>query len=129
MKHLLWVVGLAALIPAYIFFEKFNDNAPGQGRSNLLISVAFLIVSLICLGIFFFRQFRAESSEEISITKFGELRVAAGPGLLWKAQPTRARISIASKRQLTVCYASTKPRTQNSNECPSCVSNSPNSFL
>lgn len=70
MKHLLWVVGLAALIPAYIFFEKFNDNAPGQGRSNLLISVAFLIVSLICLGIFFFRQFRAESSEEISITKF-----------------------------------------------------------
>jgi len=70
MKHMLWVVGLAALIPAYIFFEKFNDNPPGQGRSNLLISVVFLIVALIFLGIFFFRQFRAESSEEISITKF-----------------------------------------------------------
>ena len=70
MKHLLWVIGLAVLIPAYIFFEKFNDNAPGQGRSNLVISVIFLIISLICLGIFFFRQFRAEASEEISITKF-----------------------------------------------------------
>jgi len=70
MKHVLWVIGLASLIPAYIFFAKFNDNAPGQGRSNLIISIVFLIVSLICLGIFFFKQFRAESSEEISITKF-----------------------------------------------------------
>jgi hypothetical protein len=70
MKHLMWVIGLAALIPAYLFFVKFNDNLPGQGRGNLVISVIFLIVSLICLGIFFFRQFRAESSEEISITKF-----------------------------------------------------------
>ena len=34
MKHLLWVIGLAALIPAYMFFSKFNDSAPGQGRSN-----------------------------------------------------------------------------------------------
>jgi hypothetical protein len=70
MKHLLWVIGLVALIPAYIFFSKFNDSAPGHGRSNLVVSVIFLVVSLIFLGIFFFRQFRAEASEEISITKF-----------------------------------------------------------
>ncbi len=70
MKHLLWVIGLAALIPAYIFFSKFNESRTGEGRSNLIVSVVFLVVSLIFLGIFFFKQFRAESSEEISITKF-----------------------------------------------------------
>ena len=51
MKHILWVIGLAALIPAYLFFVKFNDNAPGQ-----------VVVSGTKAAV--------ESSEEISITKF-----------------------------------------------------------
>jgi hypothetical protein len=70
MKHLLWVVGLAALVPAVIFFVKFSDAAPGQGKNDLVISVIFLAVSLVCWAIFFFNHFREEGKQDISITKF-----------------------------------------------------------
>lgn len=71
MRHLLWVVGVAALVPAVIFFMKFSDRSDlGTGRPYLIASIAFLVVSLVFLGIFFFQKFREEGNQEISITKF-----------------------------------------------------------
>jgi hypothetical protein len=70
MKHLLWVVGLIALVPALIYFNKFYQLPPGQGRENLVIAGVFFAVSLICLAIFFFKRFREEGEQDISITKF-----------------------------------------------------------
>jgi hypothetical protein len=70
MKHLLWVVGLAALIPAVMFFVKFSDAPANQGRNDLLLSVVFLVISLICWAMFFFNRFREEGKQDISITKF-----------------------------------------------------------
>ncbi|HKV42284.1 MAG TPA: hypothetical protein VJX67_23980 [Blastocatellia bacterium] len=70
MKHLLWVVGLAVLIPAYILFEKYSEAAPNTGRGFLVESGICLLISLILLGSFFFITFRAEGNQEISITKF-----------------------------------------------------------
>jgi hypothetical protein len=69
MKHLLWVIGLATLIPAYIYLSKFFGMNAG-GRNYLVVGIVFLVISLIFFGIFYFKHFRAEGSEEISITKF-----------------------------------------------------------
>jgi preprotein translocase subunit YajC len=59
MKHLLWVVGLAVLIPGIMTWE-----------SNRILAIALFAVSLILLAIFFFMMFRDEGKQDISITKF-----------------------------------------------------------
>jgi|HubBroStandDraft_6_1064221.scaffolds.fasta_scaffold1871604_1 hypothetical protein len=59
MKHLLWIVGVAALIPGVIFLE-----------SRVIVAVVFFVISLICLATFFFLMFRGEGNQDISITKF-----------------------------------------------------------
>ena len=59
MKHLLWVVGLAALVPGIMYWE-----------SNRVLSIASFVVSLVFLAIFFFIMFRDEGKQDISITKF-----------------------------------------------------------
>lgn len=70
MRHLLWVIGVAALVPAVILFMNFTNAPLGQGRNYLVGSVICLIVALIFLGTFFFKQFRDEGRQDISITKF-----------------------------------------------------------
>jgi hypothetical protein len=68
MKHLLWVVGVAAAIPAFIFGSKFFG---GSGhRSDLMLCVVFGVIALGLFGIFFFIRFREEGSQDVSITKF-----------------------------------------------------------
>jgi hypothetical protein len=69
MKHLLWVIALGVLVPAYIFLTKFFGVNEG-GKNDLVIGIVLLVISLVLLGIFYFKHFRAEASEEISITKF-----------------------------------------------------------
>jgi uncharacterized membrane protein len=73
MKHLLWVAGLIALVPTLIFFQKFYSmpdvDTTGEGTQYLIYSGAFFAVSLICFAIFFFKKFREEGEQEISITK------------------------------------------------------------
>ena len=44
MKHLLWVVGLAAAVPAGIFGEKFFGGA--GHRSDLLLCIVFAAIAL-----------------------------------------------------------------------------------
>jgi len=68
MKHLLWVVGIAAAIPAGIFGNKFFGGA--GHRSDLLLCIVFAAIALIFFGIFFFIRFREEGSQDVSITKF-----------------------------------------------------------
>ncbi len=71
MKHLLWVAGLVALAPAIYFLIKYSGaNNVDEGKKDLMIAGAFLIVSLVFFAIHFFKKFRAEGDEEISITKF-----------------------------------------------------------
>jgi|HubBroStandDraft_6_1064221.scaffolds.fasta_scaffold518904_2 hypothetical protein len=59
MKHLLWIVGLAVLIPGIMTWE-----------STRILAVALFAVSLVLLAIFFFMMFRDEGKQDISITKF-----------------------------------------------------------
>jgi hypothetical protein len=59
MKHLLWVVGLAALVPGIIYWE-----------SNRILSIILFLISLVFLAVFFFIMFRDEGKQDISITKF-----------------------------------------------------------
>jgi len=68
MNHILWVVGLITLaIGGYETYVYMYDKNPG---SSLTIAVICFIVSLICWAMFFFRRFRAEGEQDISITKF-----------------------------------------------------------
>ena len=69
MKHLLWVVGIAAAIPAFIFGSKYWGGT-NPHRSDLMLCVVFAVIALIFLGIFFFIRFREEGSQDVSITKF-----------------------------------------------------------
>lgn len=70
MKHLLWVVGLAALAPAIWFFTKFYQSPENEGTEHLVKAGIFFAISLVCWAIFFFLKFREEGQQDISITKF-----------------------------------------------------------
>jgi hypothetical protein len=70
MKHILWIVGLLATAGAVVFFIRYSKSGAGEHKTDLIIGVAFLAVSLIFFAIHFFKKFRAEGDEEISITKF-----------------------------------------------------------
>lgn len=70
MKHLLWVVGLAALVPTLIFFNKFYRSPEEEGTHFLAYAGICFLVTLICFAVFFFLRFREEGEQDISITKF-----------------------------------------------------------
>jgi uncharacterized membrane protein SirB2 len=70
MKHLLWVVGLVALAPGLWFFNLFNKSAENQNTHYLIYAGLCFLITLICLAIFFFKKFREEGNQDISITKF-----------------------------------------------------------
>ena len=67
MNHLLWVVGLITLaFGGYETYVYMYDKNPGN---SLMIAVICFVVSLICWALFFFRRFREEGEQDISITK------------------------------------------------------------
>jgi len=70
MKHILWVVGVIVLVPAIMYVMRFANSAPGTGRTNGLIALILFLIALILFAIFFFKQFRSEGEQDISITKF-----------------------------------------------------------
>lgn len=70
MKHLLWVVGLAALGPTLYFFSKFYSSPPEENKAYLGYAGGFFLISLVCFAIFFYRKFHEEGQQDISITKF-----------------------------------------------------------
>lgn len=70
MKHLLWIVGVVALAPAFWYFNKFYTSPEDQGTGFLAYSGVFFVIALICFAAFIFQRFRAEGEQDISITKF-----------------------------------------------------------
>jgi hypothetical protein len=70
MKHILLIVGLVAAAGAVYFFIKYSGSGAGEHKNDLIYGTVLIVVSLICFGIHFFKKFRAEGDEDISITKF-----------------------------------------------------------
>ncbi|HVF92389.1 MAG TPA: hypothetical protein VNH22_20150 [Blastocatellia bacterium] len=71
MKHLLWVVGLISLaLGTYFIYQYMYAKAGDTNRSNLIYGGVLFGISLIFWGVFFFRKFREEGEQDISITKF-----------------------------------------------------------
>ncbi|HWC78103.1 MAG TPA: hypothetical protein VG778_11605 [Blastocatellia bacterium] len=70
MKHLLWVAGVLALIPALYFFNEFYKSAENENTHYGIYSAICFVVALVCLAVFFFKRFREEGQQDISITKF-----------------------------------------------------------
>ena len=70
MKHLLWLVGLLALLPALWFFNVFYKSQENQNTHYLGYAGLCFLVTLVCFAIFFFKKFREEGQQDISITKF-----------------------------------------------------------
>ena len=70
MKHILWVIGLATLAPTIFYFVKYLEATPGTARNSLALAGVFFVVSLVFWAIFFFKRFREEGQQDISITKY-----------------------------------------------------------
>ena len=70
MKHLLWVVGLVALGPALYFFKLFVESRENENTHYAIYAAICFVIALIFLGVFFFKKFREEGQQDISITKF-----------------------------------------------------------
>jgi hypothetical protein len=70
MKHILLIVGLVAAAGAVYFFILYSKSGAGEAKKDLIYGTVLIVVSLICFGIHFFKKFRAEGDEDISITKF-----------------------------------------------------------
>jgi uncharacterized membrane-anchored protein len=60
MKHILWVVGLVALISGVVCWT----------NSQTALSIILGLISFVLLAVFFFMMFRDEGKQDISITKF-----------------------------------------------------------
>ena len=60
MKHLLWVVGLVALVLGLWFLNLFLNSKENQNTHYLIYAGLCFLVGLICLAIFFFKKFREE---------------------------------------------------------------------
>ncbi len=71
MNHALWVVGLITLgFGSWQAYDYMYNSPTGGPKTSLYIAFAAFAVSLICWAMFFFRRFREEGEQDISITKF-----------------------------------------------------------
>jgi amino acid transporter len=70
MKHLLWVVGLVALVPAFYFLNLFLNSPEDENTHYGVYAALCFVIALVLLGIFVFKKFREEGQQDISITKF-----------------------------------------------------------
>jgi hypothetical protein len=68
MKNLLLGVGLITLLVGIWFAYQYLYTT-GE-KTSIYISAGAFVVSLGCLGYFFFLRFREEGESDISITKF-----------------------------------------------------------
>jgi flagellar biogenesis protein FliO len=74
MNKLLLLLGVIGIGAGGYFMVKFVNQGQVAGqasdKSNLILAAVFFVVALICFAIFFFKRFRAEADQDISITKF-----------------------------------------------------------
>lgn len=70
MSKLLLLLGVIGIIAGGYFMVKFVNQGAADDKSNLILAAVFFVVALVCFAIFFFKRFRAEADQDISITKF-----------------------------------------------------------
>jgi len=71
MNKLLLLLGVIGIVAGGIFMVKFVNQPGGSAdKSNLILAAVFFVVALICFAVFFFKKFRSEADQDISITKF-----------------------------------------------------------
>ena len=71
MNKLLLLLGLVGLFSGSWFVYKYlYPSVLPAAKSDLVLGGVFLVVALVCFAIFFFKKFREEGDQDISITKF-----------------------------------------------------------
>lgn len=74
MNKLLLLLGVIGIVFGAYFIALFVNQSPPPGqpsdKTNLILAAVFFVVALICFAIFFFKRFRAEADQDISITKY-----------------------------------------------------------
>ena len=71
MNKLLLLIGVLTLGAGAVFLYKYISQVDTNlDRTNLILGGALSVVALICFAIFFFKRFKEEADQEISITKF-----------------------------------------------------------
>ena len=71
MKNVLLLVGVVGLgAGAWFIYQYMYTAEAAAQRQDLIIGGFLLLVALICFAVFFFKKFREEGDQDISITKF-----------------------------------------------------------
>ena len=71
MKGILLLVGLVGLgLGSWFIYQYMYQDTAGEGKNPLIFGGLAFFVALICFAIFFFKKFREEGEQDISITKF-----------------------------------------------------------
>ncbi|HZM85393.1 MAG TPA: hypothetical protein VFF31_02455 [Blastocatellia bacterium] len=71
MKNVLLLVGVVGLgAGAWFIYQYMYTAEAAAKRTDLVVGGIFLFVALICFAVFFFKKFREEGDQDISITKF-----------------------------------------------------------
>ena len=71
MNKLLLLLGVIGIGAGGYFMVKFVNQPGGSAdKANLILAAVFFVVALVCFAIFFFKRFRSEADQDISITKF-----------------------------------------------------------
>ena len=72
MNVLLWAVGLISTGLAVWQFMQYNAQKSENAGfwPHMVLCLIFAAVACVCAFVFFFRKFRADADQDISITKF-----------------------------------------------------------
>ena len=70
MKHILLLIGIVGIIAGAYFIYQYMGTAAGHTKSDLILGGVFLIAALICFAVYFYKKFKEDADQEISITKF-----------------------------------------------------------
>ena len=70
MNKLLLLLGVIGIGAGGYFMVKFVQQGQSNDKFNLILAAVCFVVALVCFAIFFFKKFRSEADQDISITKF-----------------------------------------------------------
>ena len=70
MNKLLLLLGVIGIGVGSYFIYQYLYPTQTAAKSNLVLGGVFFVVALVCFAIFFFKKFREEGDQDISITKF-----------------------------------------------------------
>jgi hypothetical protein len=71
MNKLLLLLGVLGIgVGSYFIYQYLYPASTTAAKSNLVLGGVFFVVALVCFAVFFFKKFREEGDQDISITKF-----------------------------------------------------------